>query len=77
MIKELKELKANGMLVKLYKRGGVPQRVMVLIEVEELYQKYKHTHKVCEIVNLISDELNKSIRSVWRYLSEIKEDSKE
>lgn len=73
MINELKELKANGMLTKLYKSGVVNQKAMVLIEVEALYEKYKDTHKSCEIVNLISDELNKSIRSVWQYLQEIKE----
>ncbi len=76
MIKELKELKANGILVKLYKGGVVNQKTMALMEVEALYEKYKHTHKACEIVILISDELDKSIRSVWRYLQEIKQDSK-
>lgn len=73
MIKELKELKANGTLTELYRGGGVNQKVMILIEVEALYEKYKDTHKSCEIVNLISDELDKSIRSVWRYLQEIKQ----
>lgn len=72
MIKELKELKANGMLTKLYKSGVVNQKAMILIEVDTLYQQYKGTLKSCEIVVLISEKLNKSIPSIWRYLQEIK-----
>lgn len=73
MIKELRELKANGMLTKLYNGGVVNNKAMILIEVDALYQQYKGTLKSCEIVVLISEKLNKSLTTVWRYLSEIKQ----
>ena len=73
MIKELKELKASGMLTKLYNSGIINNKAMILIEVDALYQQHKGHLKACEIVVLISEKLDKSITTVWRYLSEIKQ----